>query len=82
MQYYEFTKHITPLPAGEGLGVGLCVLSTSYKAYYSPPYGGGAGGGALCFIYKLQSILLPSLRGRGQGVGLYGGCDGLFVLFT
>ena len=47
MQYYEFTKHITPLPAGEGLGVGLCVLSTSYKAYYSPPYGGGAGGGAL-----------------------------------
>ena len=24
MQYYEFTKHITPLPAGEGLGVGLC----------------------------------------------------------
>ena len=47
MQYYEFTKHITPLPAGEGLGVGLCVLSTSYKAYYSPPYGGGAGGGLL-----------------------------------
>ena len=47
MQYYEFTKHITPLPAGEGLGVGLCVLSTSYKAKYSTPYGGGAGGGAL-----------------------------------
>mgnify|MGYP004620626755 CR=1 FL=1 len=23
------------------------VLSTSYKAYYSPPYGGGAGGRAL-----------------------------------
>ena len=31
MQYYEFTKHITPLPAGEGLGVGLLLFKTLLK---------------------------------------------------
>ena len=44
--YLQAIKHTTPLPTGEGQGVGLCVLSSSYKAYHSPPYGGGAGGGA------------------------------------
>ena len=57
----------------------------SYIAYYSPPCGGGAGGGALCFIYKLQSILLPSLRGWGWGWGFVGdvmGFVGLWLCFS
>ncbi len=79
MQYYEFTKHITPLPAGEGLGVGLCVLSTSYKAYYSPPYGGGALWGFvgdvmgfvglwLCFSYYLAITLIVTFGRPGSFV--------------
>ena len=40
---------------------------TAIKAHHSPPYGGGARGWGFC---SNQSILLPSLRGRGRGWGL------------